>query len=176
MVRSDERWNNYSESNIVKQREAQRGYTVRHRQELQVLGWSPESRLALGFMIIECKVCGEKEGKTTQETSHEKGSRELHRWLPGWISEEPQRGAVGAGEPTSAGLAVYPLSLYCFQHRRMAGIVGFCHTHKAAPIYACPCSYCFLLPAEVLLSHTKSLQIILKINNVLEMMHVHMVK
>ena len=34
--------------------------------------------LALGFIIIECRVCRSKEGKTTQETNYMRGSRELH--------------------------------------------------------------------------------------------------
>ena len=59
MAWSNERRNDYSESDISEQGEAQRGCTARHCQEGQVL--SPKSKLALNFIIVECKVCENKE-------------------------------------------------------------------------------------------------------------------
>lgn len=40
-------------------------------------GEAPQSGLALGFIIVECKAYGNKEEKTTQEASHVRGSREM---------------------------------------------------------------------------------------------------
>ena len=108
--------------------------------------------------------------KMTHEINHGRDTRELHGWLLG-LKETLTWGLQGIGEPTLVGLAISSIviaifSMYCFQYRPMAGIIGFCHTHKVVAIYVCPCSYWGFLPIKVMLSHIYVLSILLDAVNV----------
>ena len=96
----------YSESNILEQRETGRGYTIRHHQELQVRCWRSESGLALGFITIQYKVCRRQLKKPI--TWGVTGTVDVTIYMS---LRALTRGHQGMGKLTSAGLAIYPPSL-----------------------------------------------------------------
>lgn len=98
---------------IIWNREAQRGYTARHQQEVQGTEVKPGVRVDSRFCypIAECTVCRSKEGRTTQESNYVgRGRGRQQGTVHCTISKAPMealtRALQGMGEVTSAGIAI----------------------------------------------------------------------